>query len=538
MDNLALIDVLKTENAELTAENSALRAELTELKSKLDWLVEQISSNRRRMFGSMSERSAYVGGDSQLGLFEDDTPEFVPVAPEEKPVVTTGKNRPIKRGELGSRLPDNLPIETIVHELPEEERICPDCGGSMHSIGKVVVRRDLKIIPAKAVVVEHEQHSYSCRNCEHNSSNEPAPIIKAGLPPQVIKGSLCAPETVAHIAVQKCVMGVPIYRQEADWNRNGIPIKRQTMVSWMIRCNEVYLEPIYDEMHLRLCQHKFLHSDGTVIQVLREPGKKPQSDSCMWVYRTSGEAEHPIILYEYQPDKTQERAKEFLKGFSGYLMTDGSSSYGGLPDGIVLVGCLAHVRSKFFDAVKVIQNEEDRVGSLPFIGKEYCDNLFDIEREAKDKTFEERHTIRNEKAAPILDEFHSWLLSVQPTMAPRSKLGIAVTYALNQWIYLIRYLLDGRIEISNLRCERSIKPFVINRKNFLFSTSVAGAKATAVFHSITETAKESGLNPHEYLSHIFRTAAGTDLRENYDMVISLLPQNAPESCRVPNKTDA
>ena len=196
------------------------------------------------------------------------------------------------------------------------------------------------------------------------------------------------------------------------------------------------------------------------------------------------------------------------------------------------------MRSKFFDALKVIQKEEDRVGSLAYTGKEYCDSLFDIEREAKDKTFEERYIIRNEKAAPILDEFQKWLLSIQPNIAPKSKLGTAVGYALNQWTYLTRYLLDGRIEISNLRCERSIKPFVINRKNFLFSTSVNGAKATAVFHSMTETAKESGLNPHEYLSHIFRTAAGINLRENHDMVILLLPENAPESCRVPNKSDA
>jgi hypothetical protein len=344
---------------------------------------------------------------------------------------------------------------------------------------------------------------------------------------------MCAPETAAHIITQKCVMGVPVHRQAQDWNRNGIPINKQTMYSWIIRCSEDYLEPIFDEWHKRLCKHKFMHSDGTPLQVLEEPGKPPQSESCMWVYRTSGDAEHPIVLYDYQPDKRQERPQVFLKDFSGYLMTDGASSYRNLPDGIILVGCFAHVRSRFFDAIKVIPKDEDRIGSLASVGLKYCDDLFDIEREIKEKTFDERYAIRNEKASPILDEFYTWLLSVQPYVAPKSKVGKAINYALNQWKFLKRYLLDGRIEISNLRAERTVKPFVINRKNFLFAASVAGARAVAVFHSFTETAKENLLNPQEYLSHIFRTAAGINLRENRDMLISLMPENAPLSCKVP-----
>jgi AraC-like DNA-binding protein len=251
------------------------------------------------------------------------------------------------------------------------------------------------------------------------------------------------------------------------------------------------------------------------------------------VYRTSGDAEHPIVLYDYQPDKTQERAQEFLKGFAGYLMTDGTSSYGNLPDSIVLVGCFAHARSDFFDAIKVIKDVENRAGSLADTGLKYCDALFDIERKIKDKSFEERYVTRNKDAKPILDEFYEWLLYVQPLISVKSKIGVAINYTLNQWKYLKRYLLDGRIEISNNRCERSVKPFVINRKNFLFADTVAGARASAVTHSMTETAKECNLNPQEYLSHIFRTAAGVNLRENHDMVISLLPQNAPASCRVP-----
>jgi len=529
MENDVLIAKLQRENAALNSEVSVLRAENAEINAKLNWLIEQLSSNKRKMYGSSSDKSAY----DQVGLFEEGVP-FVPVIKtEESADNAPPRQKQKKSGEMGSRLPPGLPVEVIECVLPEEEQVCQEHNAPMRPIGKELVRREVNMIPAKVEIREFWRYSYLCRACEEASVGSP-PIVKAALPPQVIKGAMCSPETVAHIAVQKCVMGSPIYRQEAEWKRQGIPIKRQTMTNWLIRCSEDYLEPIYDRLHWQLCQHKFLHSDSTSFQVLREPGKPAQSQSQMWLYRTSGDAEHPIVLYDYQPDKKQERPRDFLAGFSGYLMTDAFSSYHCLPDDIILVGCLAHVRAKFSDALKVMKKDEDRVGSLALIGKQFCEGLFDIERDIADSSFDERHIVRNERSQPILEEFHNWLNSVQPFVASQSKLGKAINYALNQWKYLIRYLLDGRIECSNNRAERSIKTLVINRKNFLFSTSVAGARATAVFHSMTETAKESGLNPHEYLSHVFRTAAGVSLRENPDLVIALLPENAPPTCRVPN----
>ena len=528
MENVAVITELKSENASLKHENTALRTELAEVNAKLSWLMEQLSSNRRKMFGQSSEKGVY----DQVGLFEDE-PQIAPMIDhdeqtDEKPA----KQRPKKRGELGSRLPDNMPVEIVECVLPEEERVCMEHGEPMRPIGKELVRRELKFTPAKASIVEYWRYAYSCRACE-DSSVDSVSIIKAELPPQLIKGSICAPETLAHIAVQKCVMGSPLYRQEAEWKRTGLPITRQTMANWLIRGSEDYLEPIYDRLHQKLCQHRFLHSDSTDFQVLNEPGRSAQSKSQMWVYRTSGDADHPIVLYDYQTDKKQERPKDFLKGFSGYLMTDGFSSYHCLPDEIVVVGCFSHCRRRFTDALKCLK-EHEQPGSLALIGKDHCDSLFKLEREVKDKTFEERYAIRNEKARPILDEFLGWLNSVEAYVAPKSKIGKAVNYALNQWKYLERYLLDGRIEISNNRCERSVKPFVINRKNFLFADSVAGARAAAVLHSFTETAKESGLDPFSYLTFIFRSAAGVNLRENEALLEMLLPENAPLECRAAN----
>jgi transposase len=511
----------------LMLENAALKAELAEVKQKLSWFMEQLSSSKRKLYGISSEKSEYDGKFVQTGLFSDDRTiinEYA--APAE--TNTPPREKPRKKGELSTRLPLNLPVETVECVLPDDEQACGVCGNPLHEIGKEVVRKELKIIPAKAIVVEYVRHAYSCRNCEQTA--EKVPIVKAPLPPQVIKGSICAPETLAHIAVQKCVMGSPLYRQEQEWRRDGIRITRQTMANWMIRCCEDYLEPIYDELHRQLLGHRFLHSDDTVFQVLREPGKSPQSDSRMWLYRTSGEAKHPIVLYEYQPDRRQERPRNFLKGFSGYLMTDAYIAYHNLPDDIIVVGCFAHVRSRFTDALKCLK-EDKRRDSLAFVGKKFCDDLFGLEQEIMDKSFDERFNIRNEKAVPILESFHDWLKSVEPHVSCKSKLGSAIGYSLRQWNYLIRYLLDGRIEMSNNRAERSVKPFVINRKNFLFSTSVEGAKATAIFHSITETAKESGLNPFKYIAHVLQSAAARDIRNDVDLLLQLLPENVPDFCR-------
>ena len=302
------------------------------------------------------------------------------------------------------------------------------------------------------------------------------------------------------------------------------------MINWVIKCSEDYFEPIYDELHRRLLTEELINSDGTSFQVLREPGKPPQSESCMWQYRTGNGATRPIVLFEYQPDKRRERPMAFLKGFSGYLTTDGNPSYHGLPEDIILTGCFAHARSYFSDALRCLK-ESERPGSLALVGKKFCDKIFDIERDIVDKTFDERHSVRKEKASPILDEFYTWLKSVEPHVSTKSKIGKAVGYALNQWNYLTRYLLDGRIECSNNLAERSFRTLVVNRKNFLFATSVAGGRTTAVLHSITETAKESHLEPFKYLTYVLRTAAGADVRKDSVLLEKLLPENAPDSCQ-------
>lgn len=223
----------------------------------------------------------------------------------------------------------------------------------------------------------------------------------------------------------------------------------------------------------------------------------------MWLYRTSGDAKHPIVLYDYQPDRRAKRPAEFLKCFKGYLHTNGYDGYHSLKEEIAVVGCWAHVRRKFDEALKALP-ERDREGSNVLRGKRYCNLLFEFEREFENLKPEDRYLKRQKLSKPVLNEFFDWAAALNAT--PKTGIGIAVHYALSQRKYLESYILDGRLEISNNRAERSIKPFVIDRKNFLFSNTPRGAKASAVMFSIIETAKENELNPFEYLIYILKNA--------------------------------
>jgi hypothetical protein len=325
-------------------------------------------------------------------------------------------------------------------------------------------------------------------------------------------------------------MAVPMYRQEQEWKRAGISLSRQTMSDWLIRASSDWLEPIYNSLHRKLLERDILHADETVLQVLHEPGKKATSKSQMWLYRTSGDADIPIVLYEYQPDRTKGRPQAFLKGFKGYLHTDGYSAYRSVSDDVVIVGCLAHVRRGFVYALKKIPPER-QIGTGALQGKTFCDKLYSIERSLAGLSPEERCAKRHELAKPILDDFLHWL---KQQHVGTTKFGKAVKHALLQWEYLGRYLLDGRLEIDNNRAERSIKPFVLGRKNWMFSNTPKGAKASAILYSIIETAKENDLDPYRYLTHIFTVAPNCDMN-NPEAVEALLPMNAPADCQCKSK---
>jgi hypothetical protein len=247
----------------------------------------------------------------------------------------------------------------------------------------------------------------------------------------------------------------------------------------------------------------------------------------MWLYRTSG-CDKPIVLYDYKEGRSGRYAKDYLQGFKGYLHTDGWGGYHQLEPNVKLCGCWAHAKRKFDEALTVSMNKS--ADSPEAVGLAYCQKLFNIEKMAERKSFEERLKIRLNESKLIVDGFFSWVEHQQNKTLPQSLLGKALQYAQNQKKYLLAFLKDGRIELSNNRAERAIKPFVIGSKNWLFCNTPGGARSSAVIYSIVETAKENGLNPYEYLKFIFeqlQTKQETDIS-------TLLPWSEiiPQGCKL------
>jgi len=520
-----MVTISRAEYEELQAQ----RKKISELESRVEVLMEALRLARHKQFGASSEKSEDTLTE-QLSFLFNEAEVFVEEkkAEAENVTVVAAHKRHKKHEYTLDSIPDGIETKQVEHRLEGEDLVCPQCGDTMTEIGKEVVRT-LEIIPAQMVVKEDIYYTYACKSCNESADEGcETPVVKAPREKNVIPGSFATPEAIAHIMTQKFVMGSPLYRQEQEINRKGIHLSRQTMSNWILKATEDYLTPVYKQLHKELLKRDVLHADETTLQVLHEPGKKPQSDSYMWLYRTSGDTDKPIVLYEYQPGRGAKHPKEFLAGYTGYLHTDGYSGYHDLGEDITVVGCWAHARRKFDEAVKSLPKGKAKGGSA-YQGLTYCNLLFGIEQELAELTAEERYEQRLEQAKPILDAMFAWANS--RTAAPKSALGKAFHYLKEQRPYLTNYLKDGRLEISNNRAERSIKPFVIDRKNFLFANTLKGASGSAVMFSLIQTAIENGLDPYRYLTWLLRTANNADLTDAQG-VQNLLPWNVPAECRV------
>ncbi|MBU0499900.1 MAG: IS66 family transposase [Gammaproteobacteria bacterium] len=313
-------------------------------------------------------------------------------------------------------------------------------------------------------------------------------------------------------------------RQEAILGRAGIELKRHTLAGWMIRCAAV-IDPLINLLREGSDAYDIRLMDETPVQVLVEEGRSPTARSYMWLQR-GGPPDQPVILFVYDPSRSGAVPKQLLADYKGWLMTDGYDGYNHLSDDIVRVGCWAHARRKFDEAIKA-QGKKDK--AKPKTGRAhqglaYIQALYRIEREAKDRELspEDRGLLRQQKARPILDDLKAWLDKSLPHVPPKSAIGNALHYLNNQWPYLIRYLEDGRLPIDNNLAERAIRPFVIGRKNWLFSATPAGAHASAKLYSLIETAKANGHEPYAYLHQVFKKLpAATTVEE----IEQLLPWN-------------
>jgi transposase len=506
-DLAALRELALRQHEELATKASQLDAQADELRV----LREYIRLLKHQRFGRTSEQSS----DAQVRLFnEAESTADAAEREEAEAAIPVAAHTRTPRGR--KPLPAWIPRVEILHDLPEDQKRCTDDGAALERIGEEVSEQ-LEFVPAKLRVLRHVRPKYACPACKTG-------IHTAALPPQPIPKSLASPTLLAHIAVSKYADGLPLYRQEAMFRRLGIELPRASLASWMVKTGEL-VQPLVNLLRDDLLASGFVQCDETRFQVLKEPDKPATSQSYLWVQHAP---ETKIVLYDYDPSRSAEVPKRLFAGFAGFLQTDGYEGYGALghEPGIRHVGCWAHARRKFDEALKAQTSNARKQRTLKqskaLQGLGWIQKLYQIERQAKELPPDERQRIREERSRPVIEKLRVWLSDAIPRVPPQSLTGKALAYLDSQWPKLVRVLDDGRIPLDTNAVENAIRPFVVGRKNWLFADTVRGAEASANLYSVIETAKRSGLEPFAYLRHVLaELPRATTLEE----VEALLPRN-------------
>jgi len=505
---------LKKIIAALHVEQRQFQEELRHNKSEIELLLEQVAHLYNKLFGPKSEKDKYGENSPQLPLF--DMPEPDPDSDEqaeEKKVEIKSHTR-VKGGR--KPLPDSLPRREIIHDIPEEDKIC-HCGAEMSKIGEEVSEK-LDIIPAVIQVIRHIRLKYTCTTCE-NIEGKGATVKIAPVPPQLLAKGIASGGLMAHIITAKFTDALPFYRQEKQFSRLGTEFSRTTMCRSAMKVAQVCM-PLKNLLHQEILSGPLINADETTVQVLKEPGKAAKSKSYMWVFR-GGDPNAPSFYFHYHKSRAREVVKGFLDGYTGVVQTDGYAAYDFLDTktDICHLGCLAHARRKFMDAKKARGKNCKKTGGAD-AGLKFIKDLYRVENKIADLSPQERIEIRNLEAKPTLDKMHNWLVQKSNQVTPGSLLGKAISYSLNQWKRLEAYVDVECATPDNNLAENAIRPFCVGRKNWLFAGTPEGAQASATFYSLIESAKANGLEPYRYLRYIFEKLPFVTSDEDY---IKLLP---------------
>jgi transposase len=497
-------------------EFDALRLHLQRLEQENELLREQVRLLRAQIFGRKSERFK-VADDSQLLLFNESVAGIdKAVEPEQIEIPAHTRKKAGRRP-----LPENLPRVEVIHDITDEEKIC-SCGCTKSRIGEEVSEQ-LDIIPASFRVIRHIRPKYACRQCEGVEDDGPTVAI-APPPAQIIPKSIVSEGLLAHVLVTKFADAVPFYRQEGQFARMGVEINRTSMCNWAMKAAET-CEPLLALIRKEILSGPLINIDETTVQVLSEPGRSPTQQSYMWLFR-GGDPERPALEFRYHPTREGEVAATYLGDYKGHVQTDGYVGYDFLDRraDIIHLGCWTHTRRKFDDVIKSagkisLQNKTGAAKEA----LEQIRRLYAIEKHARNRALgpAEIYQLRQEKSKPLVAAFHGWLLDHMPKVPPKSLLGKAISYALGQWPRLEKYLEDGRLRMDNNLAENAIRPFVVGRKNWLFSGNVEGVRASAAIYSLIENAKANRLEPYWYLRHLFERLP---LAKSEDDLRALLPQ--------------
>jgi transposase len=524
------------------------RHDNAELRDRLDRLL-------RRLYGPKGERF----DPQQATLFGDAVPApATPAAPAAEPASEPGsapaqrKGKPHGRG----RLPDNLPREPVHHTLSEAERLCAACGTLRLDIG-TDASEQVDYRPAVYVVKQHVIHKYLCPCCARRQkaagvapaasgaterepastpldattapaqapppdTNAAAPvptvplIVSAARPAELLPKCLAAPGLLAYLIVSKFLDHLPLYRLEHISARHGWELTRSTMCQWLADCGQG-LRPLYELMVTRVLQSRVIHTDDTPVKI-QDHAPGATATGRLWDYL--GDRQHPYNVFDFTPNRQRDGPQRFLQNYQGYLQADAFSGYDRLylPDPvdgvtrIIEVACNAHARRKFYDARST--DELHACQALAYYGQ-----LYDLERQAKDFDDATRRQLRQDLAVPLLAKFQTWLQRQRDEVLPKSALGEAVGYTLNNWTALLRYTEQGFLAIDNNVAEREMKRIAIGRKNWLFFGTENGGATAAVLLSFTTTCQRLGVEPWAYLQDVFTRLPATPA----DQLDTLLP---------------
>ena len=446
-------------------------------------LLQENEYLKRMLFGRRSEKLA--DDPSQGRLFGDAVAPTAAVPAEDDEPDPPPRRR--KRHKGRRPLPDSLPRETHEIHPPEHERTCPDCGAPKTIFGQDVTE-ELEVVPAKFFVNRYVRYKYACRHCQGHVSVGP-------LPPRPLDKGIPGPGFLAHLITSKYADALPLYRQQQIYRRYGLELPRSTLCGWVAYVATT-LAPIVEAMKPCVRASRKVHTDDTPITVL-DPGAEPVGSrrGYMWVYI----GDRDDVVFEYTNSRKRDGPESFLKGYRGYLQADAFAGYNRICAGgdVTEVACWAHARRKFFDAQVSYGPETRRV--LTLIGR-----LYAIERRAK------RLGVQPERLLAWRQRHSRWRLAQLRTeldrlslvVLPRSALGEALGYALNNWKALTRYTEAPFLAIDNNHSERQIKQLVIGRKNWLFAGSEGGAQNAAILYSLVVSCKLAGVDPFAYFRDV------------------------------------
>jgi transposase len=488
--------------ADLTAARNGLQEQVLrneQLKLRLARLL-------RERFGASSEklRGEIEQLELLLGELEEQVAEAMPPEPDKAaapPETETQRRKPVRKP-----LPATLPRDVVEHAAP---CACPKCGGALRPLGEDVTEV-LDYVPGSFRVIRHVRPKLSCRGCES--------IAQAPAPSLPIHRGLASPGLLSHVLVAKYCDHLPLYRQAEIYAREGVDLDRSTMADWVGQTARL-MRPLVEAVGTHVMSAERVHGDDTTVPVL-DPGRGKTKTGRLWCYarddRPFGGKAPPAVLYCYSPDRKGEHPRAHLASFHGILQADGYAGYAGLYEhGVTEAACWAHARRNFFDVHAATQSP------LALEALQRIAALYEIEAAIRGRPPDARLAARNDQSAPLFNALRQWLEKTQARIPGKSELAKAIRYTLSRWQALTLVLRDGRACIDNNAAERSMRPMVLGRKNWLFAGSDAGGERAAAVYSLIETAKLNGLDPEDYLRQVLERIADHPVKRVHE----LLPWN-------------